>query len=239
MCTVTYIPRKDKSYILTSNRDESFERGSVTIFPQQLERNGKTVLSPIDEKANGTWLLTTEDRITLCILNGAFQKHKHQPPYRYSRGLIPFKYLEYSSTDEFIDFIDLKGVEPFTLVICEKGIALSTLVWDGLKKHISKLDPNEPCIWSSSTLYDSNTKEYKEQLFNDYLSKIENESINTLDFHTIGIDNPIEPCIFIKREKVQTVSISVVTVDENHSVLFHQDYLKNKNNKLHLQLSLA
>ena len=42
-----------------------------------------------------------------------------------------------------------------------------------------------------------------------------------------------------KREKVQTVSTSVVTIDKNKSVLFHQDYLKKKNKKLHLQFSIA
>lgn len=231
MCTVTYIPNGEKSYFLTSNRDESPLRGSVTIQPEILNISNTKVISPIDEKAKGTWLLSSEKGITLCILNGAFKKHKHNPPYSYSRGLLPFKYLEYSSTDDFYNNVDLDGVEPFTLVICENGEKLTTLIWDEKEKHVSKLNPNESYIWSSATLYDEETKHFKEELFNNFIKNC-GKNINPIDFHTIGRENSIEPCVFIKREKVETVSTTVVEVNEKNINLFYQDYLKNKSNKL-------
>ena len=232
MCTVTYIPQ-NLGYILTSNRDESPERGNITIEPKILQKEGIRLISPIDEKASGSWITTTETGITLCILNGGFENHSHQPPYAYSRGLIPFTYLKYNSTQEFIDSIDLDGVEPFTLVICENGEKLSSLVWDEKVKHHIKLDPLKEHIWSSSTLYDENTKKYKENLFRDYLENSK-KSLNTLDFHTIGIENPIEPCVFIKREKVETVSTTVVEVNPESTKLFYKNYLKNQSKELHL-----
>ena len=234
MCTVTYIPKTNNTYTLTSNRDESPLRGNVTVSPKLISKNSINLISPIDEKAKGTWLLTTDDGITLCILNGAFKKHKHQPPYAYSRGLIPFKYLEFNSTDDFCNQINLDGVEPFTLVICENGDKLTTLIWDEKEKHISILNPNEPHIWSSATLYDEDIKKYKEELFHSFM-KNSNTPINPLEFHQIGKDNPKEPCVFIKREKVETVSTTVVDINEKKINLFYQDYLKNESNKLHLQ----
>jgi len=236
MCTVTYIPTEEKSYILTSNRDESPLRGSVTILPQLINRSNINLLSPIDEKAKGTWLLTTEKGTTLCILNGAFTKHKHQPPYAYSRGLIPFKYLDYKCTGDFLELVDLDGVEPFTLIICENGNKLSTLIWDEKEKHISELNANKSYIWSSATLYDDETKKYKEELFHSFLDTSK-KPINSLEFHQIGIDKIKEPSVFIKREKVETVSTTVVNVSKKEAQLFYQDYLKNKSNKLSLQLN--
>ena len=234
MCTVTYIPYSNNSYTLTSNRDESPERGNVTIQPENKSIYGVEIIAPLDQKANGTWLLTAGNGITLCILNGAFEKHKHNPPYSYSRGLIPFKYFDYESTNEFIEKIDLKGVEPFTLVICENGEKLSVLIWDEKEKNHQKLNPEKSHIWSSATLYDSDTKKYKENLFNEFL-KTNKQPYNILDFHTIGMNNPIEPSIFIKREKVETVSTTIVNVFGDQTLLNYIDYLKNKSNKLILK----
>ena len=234
MCTVTYIPVAKEEYILTSNRDESPERGKVTILPEIIKKNNSSLISPIDKKAQGTWLLSTDNKLTLCILNGAFIKHKHVPPYRMSRGLIPFHFLDYPSTEKFCKQIPLEGIEPFTLVICEGGKNLSTLIWDGAEKHIQILDPSKPYIWSSATLYDEETKKYKENLFTEFINQNKSKTIDPLVFHTIGKDNIKEPSVFIKREKVETVSTSVVRVNKKNTTLFYHDYLKNENKKLTL-----
>ena len=78
MCTVTYIPQSEDSFILTSNRDEMPKRSAIGLV--ELELANKKVLFPRDPKANGTWIASSSTHQLVCLLNGAFVKHKHKPP---------------------------------------------------------------------------------------------------------------------------------------------------------------
>ena len=56
-------------------------------------------------------------------------------------------------------------IEPFTLVLVDWSNELETyeLVWDGLIKHFNKL-PQEPKIWSSSTLYTARNERVEKRM---------------------------------------------------------------------------
>ena len=74
MCTVSYLPLSQTDYILTSNRDETVER--PVCFPiNQYLIGERTVYFPKDQQAGGTWIATTGDSVTLCLLNGGFEPH--------------------------------------------------------------------------------------------------------------------------------------------------------------------
>jgi len=77
MCTVTYLPLK-KGFILTSNRDERLLRKPSTV-PQIQLINKVAVLFPRDMEANGTWMATAQNGRSVCLLNGAFEPHHHNP----------------------------------------------------------------------------------------------------------------------------------------------------------------
>ena len=86
MCTVTFLPVGNTLY-LTSNRDEAAAR-KIADAPQIVPFSAGNILFPKDSEAGGTWVATHENGNAMVLLNGAFVKHQHNPPYRKSRGLI-------------------------------------------------------------------------------------------------------------------------------------------------------
>src|SRR5664279_4462760 len=85
MCTVTFIAYGHKVYI-THNRDEKSIR-PIAVPPKQYVINGHRLLFPKDGQAAGTWIGVNENGCAAVLLNGAFVKHQHEPPYIKSRGL--------------------------------------------------------------------------------------------------------------------------------------------------------
>ena len=212
MCTVTYIPLNNKHYFLCSNRDEKHER-SLAITPETRFINDQKVICPIDSKAEGTWIFTHKT-LTACLLNGAYKKHESKKSYRKSRGKIVFDVLKYKDVHAFIENIDLEGIEPFTLVLVEskESLKLVELRWDEHKKHIHYLDPKETKVWSSATLYQTETIKERENLFQDCFNKEENRSEqNIVDFHCLGKEKEAKTPIFLRTETHKTVSTTLIS----------------------------
>ncbi|MFM8371345.1 MAG: NRDE family protein, partial [Bacteroidota bacterium] len=99
MCTVTYIPNRS-GFTLTHNRDEAPSRSSVSISQNDEGPDGQIVY-PRDSKAGGTWFAVSESGKTVCLLNGAFVRHHHNPPYKRSRGLMVLDFFNYDDPDRF------------------------------------------------------------------------------------------------------------------------------------------
>ena len=126
---------------------------------------------PRDPQAGGTWIASTDENYTLCLLNGAFKKHQWDPPYRLSRGLVLLDFFKYNDPNKFRTAYNFSDVEPFTLLIIGSVSNNSTeeLRWDGQKIHHTELDPAKPFIKSSVTLYDDDTIRFKRDLFNKWV----------------------------------------------------------------------
>ena len=221
MCTVSYIPQKDnKGFVLTSNRDEKFFR--PTISPEIYQMGETNICFPKDEKAGGSWIAASENGRLCCLLNGAFVEHQKKPFYTQSRGNILVE-LASSSLSPF-DFYEGKNmfdVEPFTIITLEAPekeiIHFSEFIWDGSKKHFRVLNPEEPQIWSSVTLYSPEHSRLREQWFRRFLKNVNGNlsSENILRFHsgTHIEDNSIN--VVMEREGgLKTVSITQV-IPEN------------------------
>ncbi|HWZ21081.1 MAG TPA: NRDE family protein, partial [Cytophagaceae bacterium] len=86
MCTVTYLPKPNGEYILTSSRDEKIVRPAAAV-PQCYTIGGKSIVFPKDPTAGGSWIAYAGEK-TVCLLNGGFKKHISNPPYKKSRGLV-------------------------------------------------------------------------------------------------------------------------------------------------------
>ena len=86
MCTVTYIPLKNR-VLFSSSRDEDPARKTAAL-PDFYKGKNNTSLYPADGAAGGTWVGLNGNGDLLIILNGAFVNHIKQPQYRLSRGLI-------------------------------------------------------------------------------------------------------------------------------------------------------
>jgi uncharacterized protein with NRDE domain len=165
MCTVTYLPLGNDEFCLTSNRDETPSRQPMELYYDE----ANNLLFPKEPKHGGTWISASADNRLVCLLNGAFQKHKHEPPYRRSRGLVVLDYFEYGTTAQFVTNYYFDGIEPFTMVIVDNG-KLFDFRWDGAAKHLLELDPEKPHIWSSSTLYNDEIKNKRIAWFQNWLA---------------------------------------------------------------------
>lgn len=234
MCTVTFYPNNNE-YILTSSRDEVKYR--PTLPPKRYNINNQEITFPKDEVAGGTWIATNNNTKTVCLLNGAFERHQRKESYSRSRGLILLESFSYPAFADFISNVNLNGVEPFTLLLvdAENTLEITELRWDESQKHVSKIDATQPHIWSSSTLYDKTTQEQRQKWFQLLLEK--HERLNKdllLKFHLSKHDEDAFNDIVMERANgLQTVSVSQIVMKKGKVATFdYHDLVANKNYQL-------
>lgn len=211
MCTISLFPdfHGKNSFVLTSNRDEAV--GRKTLAPEFKDVKGVKLLFPEDEVAGGTWIGVSEYKRAICLMNGGFEKHERNPPYRKSRGLIVKELLTAQNLLEEVDDQKLLGVEPFTTILVDwrQELKFYELVWDGSEKHFRKLSLSEH-IWSSSPLYDKNAKKMREEWF----VKMENDkglsAESLLEFHQHAGEENKENGLIIDRGFLKTQSITQI-----------------------------
>lgn len=240
MCTVTFIPVRDKVF-LTSNRDEKGWR-SPALEPAVYPFSTGHLLFPKDADAGGTWIAGHESGQAIVFLNGGFVKHIPEPPYRKSRGLILLDLVDSVNAHDTFQSISLHQIEPFTAIIFNEG-QLFECRWDGQQKHSRSLPANRPQIWSSVTLYDGDVIAKRNQWFVEWLEKHPQPSPNEiLHFHQFTGDGDSHNDLRMNRNgQVFTVSVTLMTISEAN---IHMQYLDLKNNrtfaqKLQLEKSMA
>ena len=228
MCTVTFLPTLNNNFILTSNRDE--QRLRETDPPKKYLEDGVELLFPKDKLAGGTWIGTSDKNRLVCVLNGAFEKHKRKSHYKMSRGVIAKELLKSDNFLNYIDTIDLNEIEPFTMVIVDwndNELCLCEFVWDEKEKHLKRLE-NKPKIWSSTTLYSDEVKKVREIWFQKWLGMNEINSEEILNFHH-SKNGDIKQSIFMKRSYVETVSITSVKKEKGIIYMSYEDVIHSKN----------
>jgi uncharacterized protein with NRDE domain len=227
MCTVTYIPLDKESFILTSNRDESPSRQAEELY---FEKERKLIYPKVPN-FSGSWICISANDKVACLLNGAFEKHSHQPPYKKSRGLMLLDVFDYNSFDDFVDDFDIVGMEPFTLIFYEKK-KLYEFRWDGTFTHKTKLATDKAYIWSSSTLYNAEMKDKRESWFEMFLKDNEViDSASILNFHENAGEGNSEIDLIMNRlnGKVCTISISQILKTEDNIQFFYKNKIDNTN----------
>ncbi len=226
MCTLTFIPNETHT-IFTSNRDESKERAKA-FFPKLMRFKNLQVMFPKDPDQGGTWIAAGNDGRVICLMNGAFQPHQTNPPYRKSRGLVVLASFEYSSFDDFIRQINLQQIEPFTLIMWEPNnpqMQLKELRWDGQQKHFQQHNPYRPQIWSSTQLYPQRVQKKRQQWFEDWLKENTVRDLEAIrHFHHYGGEaNAEENLRMTKYQEVETLSITSVEIGTDQLQMVHED----------------
>jgi uncharacterized protein with NRDE domain len=223
MCTVSYVPL-NKGFVITSNRDENPAR--ETTPPKTITlADGILIEAPLDSEKGGSWIaLEKHSGRIACLLNGARKKHNRNPPYRKSRGRIVLEVFLGESFESYCKDADLKGIEPFTLILGSTH-KLIELVWDGKEKEITLKNHKLPHIWSSSTLYNQEEKIYKEKVFNDFLETQKSTPEALLALH--GVYGRKD--FILDKKLVKTVSITqiVSTTTTRNMEYFDKKMLKN------------
>lgn len=231
MCTVSYIPLAGDDFILTSNRDETPLR--KTIPPETYTENGLQITYPKDKLAGGTWVGVSSYQRVICLLNGAFEKHKREKSYRLSRGVVVKNLLTCDDVMKEIESFDYSGIEPFTLISIDwkKDRIAHEFIWDGKTKHVRELD-TEPQIWSSSPLYDADMKKERHSWFEEFTETnqpLSQESL--LKFHQSERQEDRKNSIRMKRLFVETVSTTSISKKGKEIDLRYFDYLNEANTK--------
>lgn len=228
MCTVSYVNISKEEFIFTFNRDESTLR-QTAFEPKKETVNNQKLLRPTDPKGGGTWIFSSQNGITVGLLNGGFVPHEIGGVYRKSRGLVVLDVLNYKSIDEFLTSVDLTDIEPFTMILIEQtsSIKLKELVWDGKEKHISEKNANQNHIWSSSTLYSDNTKRERRLAFKrqNFTSK---EDI--LQFHHQTQQNfKSIPIVIDRPNTVKTLSTTQIISTKNSTSMGYFNLIDHSN----------
>ncbi|MFT4753259.1 MAG: hypothetical protein ACI85Q_000798 [Salibacteraceae bacterium] len=226
MCTFTFYPLKN-SFILTSNRDEHVNRG-VSLFPVFKKIDHQTITYPQDPAAGGTWLATSTQNRTMVLLNGAFEKHTHSPPYRLSRGIVLLDAFKWSDLTQFSKSYDLTQIEPFTLVnVNIEGEVLEELRWDGDETHVKSFSFQKPHIWSSSTLYTAKVVMQRKAWFTKWINKPHVTSKEMLAFHHFGGGDKLggNTITMARGTELRTVSISQIHHTSGKTKFTHHNLL--------------
>lgn len=227
MCTVTYLPGKD-GILLTSNRDEKQYR-SLALIPHMYSNHLGTVMYPRDPDGGGTWIAVHENKNAIVFLNGGFEGHEPNPPYRRSRGLILLDLLACERPSVAFKTMALEDVEPFTAVIWDAN-ELLTCVWDGNDRHRVHMDPSKPHIWSSSTLYTHQVREKRAAWFSQWVSEQQSFALDSImSFHRFGGEGDAHNDLLMNRSgKVFTVSITGMEINGEKARMVYQDLREEK-----------
>lgn len=226
MCTVSFIPLHNKM-VIAHNRDEKSSRTKAAA-PAAYTVNGHTLLFPRDSAAGGTWIACNKNGGAAVLLNGAFERHAHLPPYKKSRGLAFLDIV--AASDLYLSFneVDLAGIEPFTIIIWSNS-HLHECRWDGAQKHISKQDAALPHIWSSVTLYDEGAMTKRKSWFYNWLKKHRAPSTDDIiQFHLTAGDGDANNDLCMNRDgKVLTISVTAIEIREDKSIVKYLDLQDN------------
>jgi len=227
MCTVTFIPAKDKIFI-TSNRDEKLVRKSA-IAPAVYKTGDHLLVFPKDGDAGGTWIGLKESGDAAVLLNGAFLPHIAELPYRKSRGLVFLDILGAKHPSSQLIKADLDNIEPFSIVLFESN-SLHEFRWDGYERYCRQLSVNRPHIWSSATLYDGLVIKKREQWFARFLSQHPNPTQkDILHFHKFTGDGDAANDLMMNRDCVySTVSITSMLLTPDRGSMKYEDLVNHQ-----------
>ena len=235
MCTVSFIPVKDK-YIITTNRDEKLCR-KIALAPGMFEYNGQKLFFPKDADAGGTWIVMKENGDAAVLLNGALICHKAEPPYRLSRGIILLDIFSTKRPSVTFTKINLQDIEPFTLVLLENNY-LYEFRWDGTEKYAKQLNADKAYIWSSATLYDGFIVKRREQWFAAFLNShpIPTQQ-DILHFHLFTGDGDRQNDLLMTRDGMYTtVSITSILLTKDRGSIQYLDIVNKSSSEIKIEL---
>ncbi|QQX76981.1 MULTISPECIES: NRDE family protein [Aequorivita] len=223
MCTITFIPKSNTDFILTSNRDEAPER--ETFPPKIYEEDGVKLLYPKDAVAGGTWIGVSGKKRIICLMNGGFVAHERKPFYEKSRGVVVKDLLKTDDFQKEIEAYDFNDIEPFTAVLVSwiSEIQLFQLVWDGREYHFSER-PLAPTIWSSSPLYPEDLKKKREQWFSRFLLEtVRPSEEELLKFHKTAGEGDLSSDLIMDRGFIKTKSITQISKQKETVEMRYED----------------
>jgi Transport and Golgi organisation 2 len=192
--------------------------------PAMFETNGISYLMPVDSVSGGSWVGINILGTVVTLMNGGFEAHISQPPYRMSRGQIVKLMLE--SRMPVVDWVLLptEQIEPHTLVVYSEG-KLFRLVWDGEQKYRTVLDEGTWHIFSSATLYDGAARNKRKEFFDDWMvMSPPADRISLLNFFK-SLKDEQNGFVMHRSPRLQTLSFSYLNLMPEQGVFHYYDLL--------------
>lgn len=230
MCTVTFIPQGG-NIIFTSNRDETIAR-PLAFAPALEIVNGKQLVFPKDPKAGGTWFCVAENGVVIVLLNGAFIRHIPTGNYRRSRGLVLLDIISADYPFAEVTEYNYEGIEPFTLLLYKQGSdsnSFSEFRWDGKQQYFKELSLDQPCIYSSATLYEPAIIKQRQKWFDEFLKNGEDKTPQAvrLFHHSAGKGDSTNGLVINRGELLKTQCITQAVIGINSISLYHHNLIKD------------
>ena len=168
MCTLSWWIEPGRRGILF-NRDEQHSRQSGTEPGefQAKDEHACKVLAPVDPDAGGTWIGVNEHGLIVALLN-YYGHDATEVDQRRSRGKLVLDLLSaQQSAPDCIQSVDTGDLSPYPgfLIFCmDRGNEPIARQWDGRALSALALDPQVPCLTTSSVRTEVAVK-YRRSLF--------------------------------------------------------------------------
>ena len=91
-------------------------------------------------------------------------------------------YFDYATIDEFINTFNFEGMEPFTLILYNKG-DFKELKWDEVELHVRSLSVQDIHLWSSATLYNQEWWLDRSVNFKEFVARKQPSQVGIMDYH--------------------------------------------------------
>ena len=89
---------------------------------------------------------------------------------------------DYFTIDEFINEFNFEGMEPFTIILYNKG-DFKELKWDELELHVRSLSLQNIHLWSSATLYNQEWWLDRSVNFKEFVARKQPDQVGIMDYH--------------------------------------------------------
>lgn len=227
MCTVSVIPLPDAGgYRLVTNRDELRTRPPALPPRRHTPRPGVSAVWPVDPDAGGTWVATSDERLTLCTMN-INPDPRPSPPddtLRRSRGMIIPALIHAPDARGAVDqlgALDLRRFQCFRLIAVDPQRVIDG-VWNQEELRVTER-PMEPMCFATSGVGDHRVQA-RVALFRWWFGEGPVDAARQDAFHHHRWPERGEVSVHMARAEARTVSITSVEVrGEDDSIMIYRD----------------
>lgn len=227
MCTASWYYSEDGSYSLFFNRDESRMR-SIALAPVVYNEGSVAFHCPIDRDGGGTWILSNQYGVSMCLLNHYDFAPREPDSTRISRGQLLLTLAKSKSTSVFVEellALDVSVYRAFTLLALDLNKHVTMMHWDG--EELCEIPDVYPPLTSSSHEAEK-VCNYRIALFNMIMGD-ENASHQLYEnFH--HMHDPNHPALspWMAREDAATVSYTRIDVGQGGSEMTYSAVSQNE-----------
>jgi len=221
MCTLSWL-LNHQGYEVFFNRDE--QRARSEAIPPALIKQYKAIM-PVDPQGQGTWIATSVNGMTLCLLNN-YQQQTPVENYRTytSRGQLILQLIKIQQADKLrtqIETLDLSNYQPFFIYLFpadlnKRNTSIYAYQWNG--KQLLPQVAEQPFISSAVLLQQA--QQSRKQIFKDIIT-VKASARLYLAYHSSHLPEKGALSVCMHRDDARTQSLSHISVNEKIIFRYH------------------